>query len=90
MKPMNGTPNIATVTKSFDKSGDDKVGDFVRVVKEGEGGGEKGVREQDISDGDVTQMRMGVVVGVRFRAGSPIEEEEGMVGIGLVLNDLNN
>lgn len=87
---MNGTPNIATITESLDKSGDDEVGSLVRVVKEGEGGVEEGMGKQEVGDGDVTGVSMRVVVGVRIRVGSPIEEEEGVVGVVLVPNDLDN
>lgn len=71
---MNGTPDVAAITQGVDESGDEGVGEFVRVAKEGVGGGEKGVREQYIGDGGVTGASVRVVVGVGFRIGGPVEK----------------
>jgi hypothetical protein len=48
------------------------------------------VREEEVSDGQVTKVGVEIVVRVRVRIGGPIEEEEGMVRVGLVLDNLDN
>jgi len=48
------------------------------------------VREEELSDGQVTMVGVEIVVGVRIKVGGPVEEEKGMVWVGLVLDDLDD
>lgn len=46
--------------------------------------------EKKVNDSQVAMVRVGIAVRIKGRARSPIEEEKGMVGIGLVLDDLDD
>lgn len=48
------------------------------------------MREEDISDGQVTFVGVEIVFRVRGRVGGPVEKEEGMVRVGLVLDDFDD
>lgn len=60
------------------------------LLKKRGSSGEEGVREEDISDGQVTFVGVEIVFRVRDRVGGPVEKEKGMVRVGLVLDDFDD
>lgn len=72
---------------SSDELGNHEIGKLVGSQEKRGRGGEEGVGEEEIGDSGEAMESVGVVFAVGVWVGGPVEEEEAMERVGLVLDD---